>query len=167
MVKNKNAYTLIELIVVIGIASIVFGMVLASFDSFGSDEKLDQEAQMMKSAIEEVVKKVSADEMSMALCDSKKNNFYDKKYIFSVSGTTRNLYFYYKCDEDATSWESELIYSNKLDSSFTYSCTPPTTPSCSFGFTKKTPMSGTITISSGDLSKKINFSYPGNVSIMD
>lgn len=164
MVKNNKGYTLIELIVVIGIVSVVFGMMLASFDTFGSSEKLNQEAQLFKSKIDEIVKKVSSGDMegydSCAggqICD------FTKYELNIVDINSYKLLFYCKCPGELNYRLPISIYDLKLNGQITF-----TVPSGPFIFSKDQQLTEKcITLNGFGKSKSIIFSYPGNIIVDD
>lgn len=164
MVENRKAYTLIELIVVIGIASVVFGMVLASFDTFGSGEKLNQETQLFKSKIDEIVKKVSSGDMEgYASCAGGQTCDSTRYELVITSSNSYKLQFYCKCPGKLTYELPISVYDLKLNEQITF-----TIPSGPFIISKDQQLTEKcITLNGSGRSKYIKFSYPGNVIVDD
>jgi len=163
MVKNRKSFTLVELIVVMGIASVIFGMVMASFDSFDNGKKLDEEAEIVKSRIEEIVKKTASGDLEGNLgCQQGDNRCDSSHYLFTrTSNTNYSLNFFCTCSGDNVV-KSKTIYSQSLKDGITL-----TSSSNTFTFAKKGPFisDGCITLTKDGKSKSIIFSYPGNVSV--
>jgi prepilin-type N-terminal cleavage/methylation domain-containing protein len=163
MVKNKRAYTLVELIVVMGIAAVIFGMVMASFDSFDSGKKLDQEAEVFKSRIEEIIKKASSGDMENYLCGSVRNTCDATKYILTISNSNEyQLDFYCKCPNTSIFVQSTSpVDTRALLDSITF-----IPSSGSYTFEEGVQISNQcITLKKGTKTKSIVFSYPGTVGV--
>ncbi len=64
MAKNKFGFTLIEIIVVVGVITTLFGMSIASYNDFNEQKKLEAEAEKLVSTIELVKKNVTSGKSS-------------------------------------------------------------------------------------------------------
>lgn len=85
--KTKNAFTLIELIVAVGIISVFSGMSLAGYLNYTEELKLKSEAGRLISTIELAKKKASSGELFDTGC----TNF--EGYRVEISANSFNLLF--------------------------------------------------------------------------
>lgn len=168
MVDNKKGYTLIELIVVMGIAAIIFGITIASFDSFKSSQRMDGEIENLKSKIEEIYKKTSSGDLEGNVgCIGLPNRCDSSSYTFSVlpNGSGYSLSFFCDCTDGEMDPNPKVLYKTNIPASakIKFSSVPS-----SFVFEKNKNIVGCIDILYKDTNyKAISFSYPGNINIGD
>ena len=178
MVENKKiskatalslseGYTLIELIVVMGIAAVIFAVTVASFDSFNSGKRIDAESENLKSKIEEIFKKTITGDLEGnvgCLVDGSTvfNQCDSSNYTLSVTANNYSLSFYCDCPGVEAPITKILYTVSDIPAAakITFS------PVASFVFEKDKTTSGCINvINKGTNYNAVIFNYPGNVSI--
>lgn len=163
----SKGYTLIEIIVVLGLSAIIFGMTIASFDSFNEAKKLETETQKLVSAIEEVVKKTESSDLNGVMCNGVPNGCDDYQYILSFPSTKKyNLSFECICGSDTIYSTPNPLYEYAISNNSKVEYYSGVGATNTFTLKKRTPIANNCIIVRNTGTNKqqyIKFGYPGTI----